>query len=381
MEDFRVEDEEDLQPPSDAELASGGGNATAAGVTFQGALGALFACAAIADRPVDARLGIGAVHVRELRFETEAPLDDILVATNADGYVFTQTKTSLTLAKKLDSELGKTAEQIVRQWRACSGGDGSLGWNRPLTRGRDLLLIAVGPGAASTVANDLAQALSRRRANATGATTPATQKKALESFTALLEAAWREVVGSPVTPEDIGQMLDLTAVVRFDLGGPDAAVAIEMLKSALLRPDDAPAAFDVLGGICEQHMAERTGADASALRRSLEEKSVRLLAPPDYRTDVEAFRADSGRNRTALASFEVIRVDGEDLTVPRRCMTAALHAAQDRSFLIVGEPGAGKSAVLNTLGRTLSEGGSEVLQLAVDRVPVTGLDGLRTELG
>jgi hypothetical protein len=154
-----------------------------------------------------------------------------------------------------------------------------------------------------------------------------------------------------------------------------------MLKSALLRPDDAPATFDVLGGICEQHMAKRTGADACALRRSLEEKSVRLLAPPDYRTDVETFRADSRRNRATLASFEVIRADGEDLTVPRRCMTAALDAAQDGSFLIVGEPGAGKSAVLNTLGRTLSEGGSEVLQLSVDRVPVTGLDGLRTELG
>ena len=339
-----------------SELATGGGNATAAGVTFQGALGASFAAAAIADRHVDARLGIGAVRIRGLRFETEAPLDDILVATNADGYVFTQAKTSLTLAKKLDSELGKTAEQIVRQWRVCSGGDGGLGWNRPLVRGRDLFLIAVGPGAAGTVANDLAQALSRRRANATGATTPATQKKALESFTALLEAAWQEVVESPATPEDIGQMLDLTAVVRFDLGGPDAAVVIEMLKSALLRPDDAPAAFDVLGGICEQHMAERTGADARGLRRSLEEKSVRLLAPPDYRTDVEAFRADSRRNHATLASFEVIRVDGEELTVLRRCMTAALDAAQNGSFLIVGEPGAGKKRSSQHSGANFERG-------------------------
>jgi hypothetical protein len=372
---------DERQESGEAALAAGGGNATAAGVTFQGALGALFATAAIADRPLDARFGIGAVRVRALRFETEAPLDDILVATNADGYVFTQAKTSLTLAKKLDSELGKTAEQVVRQWRACVGGDGSFGWNRPLTLGRDLFLIAVGPRAAGTVANDLAQALSRRRGNANRATTPATQRKALESFSTLLETAWQEVVGSPATSEDIAQMLDLTAVVRFDLEGPDAAVAIEMLKGDLLRPDDAPAALEVLGGICEQHMAARTGADTRALRRSLEEKSIRLLAPPDYRTDVEAFRADSGRNRNALASFEAIRIDGEDLTVPRQCMAAALNAAQDGSFLLVGEPGAGKSAVLNILGRTLSERGSEVLQLSVDRVPVTGLDGLRTELG
>jgi hypothetical protein len=262
MKDSRVEVEEDQQQgPTGAELATGGGNATAAGVTFQGALGASFAAAAIADRPLDARLGIGAVRVCKLRFETEAPLDDILVVTNADGYVFTQVKTSLTLAKKLDSELGKTAEQIVRQWRACLEGDGSLGWNRPLVRDRDLFLIAVGPGAAGTVTNDLAQALSRRRSNATGATTPTTQTKALESFTALLKAAWQEVVGSPATAEDIAQLLGLAAVVRFDLKGPDAAVAIEMLKGALLRPDDAPATVDVLGGICERHMTERTGTD------------------------------------------------------------------------------------------------------------------------
>ena len=55
-----------------ATLAAGGGNATAAGVTFQGALGALFAARAIADRPLDARFGIGAVRIKELRFETES---------------------------------------------------------------------------------------------------------------------------------------------------------------------------------------------------------------------------------------------------------------------------------------------------------------------
>ena len=72
-------------------------------MTFQGAVGALFAATAVADRPLDARFGIGAVRIKELRFEAEAPLDDIMIATDADGYVFTQVKTSLTLAKKLDS--------------------------------------------------------------------------------------------------------------------------------------------------------------------------------------------------------------------------------------------------------------------------------------
>ncbi len=300
-----------------ATLATGGGNATAAGVTFQGAVGALFAATAVADRPLDARFGIGAVRIKELRFEAEAPLDDIMIATDADGYVFTQVKTSLTLAKKLDSELGKTAEQIVRQWIACSGGDGSLAWNRPVVAGRDSFLIAVGPGATGTVAKDLAQGLSRRRRKATDETTPADEKKALETFTALLQLAWEEVVGSHATAEDIVRLLDFTAIVQFDTNGADRNVAVEILRSALLQPDDAPSAFDVLGSICEKHMAERTGADPQALRRDLEQKPIRLLAPPDYRADVEAFRAFSKTNQEYLAAFEVIHVDGKDVGLRR----------------------------------------------------------------
>lgn len=370
---------EDEPASASGALATGGGNATAAGVTFQGAVGALFAATAIADRAVDARFGIGAVRIKELRFETEAPLDDILIATDADGYVFTQEKTSLTLAKKLDSELGKTAEQIVRQWLACSGGDGTLRWNRPLVAGRDLFLIAVGLGAAGTVAKDLAQGLSRRRRKATDETTPADEKKALESFAALLELAWEKVAGSPARPADITELLNFTAIVQLDTDGADRSVAVEMLRSALLLPDDAPSAFDVLSAICEQHMAERTGADPQSLRRDLEQKQIRLLAPPDYLSDVEAFRAFSKTNQEYLAAFEVIHVEGKEIAVPRQCLASAVAAAQQGSLLLVGEPGAGKSALLNTMGRNL--GTNDVLQLSVDRMPVSGLDGLRTELG
>ncbi len=72
-------------------------------------------------------------------------------------------------------------------------------------------------------------------------------------------------------------------------------------------------------------------------------------------------------------------MDDKDVAVPRQCLAPALDAAQHGSFLIVGEPGAGKSAVLNTIGRSL--GTSDVLQLSVDRMPVSGLDGLRIEHG
>src|SRR5208337_1782467 len=99
---------------SDHLLATGGGNSPASGVTFQGSLGASFATAAALDRPVDSRLGLGSVRARSLRFETEAPVDDILVPTSADGHIFAQAKASLEFGSKLDSEMGKTALEIVR---------------------------------------------------------------------------------------------------------------------------------------------------------------------------------------------------------------------------------------------------------------------------
>lgn len=61
---------EDASPGSDL-LASGGGNATAAGVTFQGAVGAGFAAQLLSERRLDERLKLGDVRIKSLRFETE----------------------------------------------------------------------------------------------------------------------------------------------------------------------------------------------------------------------------------------------------------------------------------------------------------------------
>jgi hypothetical protein len=125
-------------------LARGGGNATAAGVSFQARLGAALASHALADRRLDSTVELTNAGIRSLRFETEAPVDDILIETAGDGFIFVQVKTSLDLSTRQASELGKTAEQIVRQWRACATGEAERGWDRPLSSERDAVVIAVG---------------------------------------------------------------------------------------------------------------------------------------------------------------------------------------------------------------------------------------------
>ena len=160
----------------------------------------------------------------------------------------------------------------------------------------------------------------------------------------------------------------------------DSANTSGDLRSALLQPDDAPSAFDVLGSICEKHMAERTGADPQALRRDLEQKPIRLLAPPDYRADVEAFRAFSKTNQGVSG-----RIRGYSCGRQGCCCAATMPRSRAHCGargVLFGCRGTRRGKERRSQHHWAQNlGRSDVLQLSVDRMPVSGLDGLRTELG
>jgi len=73
--------------------AKGGGQATTAGIAFQAQVAAKFAADLISERQLDERLRLGSARASLLRLETEAPIDDILIQTDADGFIFIQAKT------------------------------------------------------------------------------------------------------------------------------------------------------------------------------------------------------------------------------------------------------------------------------------------------
>jgi hypothetical protein len=58
-----------------------------------------------------------------------------------------------------------------------------------------------------------------------------------------------------------------------------------------------------------------------------------------------------------------------------------IEAGRKESILIVGDPGAGKSAVISTAAQKLRSQGAEVIELAVDRLPVESADELQRQLG
>ena len=51
-----------------------------------------------------------------------------------------------------------------------------------------------------------------------------------------------------------------------------------------------------------------------------------------------------------------------------------------RVVVLVGEPGVGKSGVINAVADRLRKVGQEVIELAADNLPIGTLDGLRAEI-
>jgi hypothetical protein len=247
--------------------AKGGGNATAAGVTFQASVGAIVAVQMLTESFGDSRLGLPPFKVKILRFESDAPLDDIAIETDQNGWLLLQAKTALGLSTSLTSEFGKTVLQIVRQWHAGLQGSGRRGWDRPLSQDKDRLVIAVGPGASQTLTNDLAKALDSIRASAS-APPPLKQRTALKQLTTLLKQAWKLVAGQSASAADIAGILPFISVLRFDPTGADRVAAVAQLRLLTSTAPAASGSFVAAERESQALMERRHGGDVCGLSSS-----------------------------------------------------------------------------------------------------------------
>lgn len=369
-----------LEDSSSATSVQAGGAAASAGIIFQQQLGAFFGACLLSARRFGERLNLGTASPIWLRFETEAPVDDILVSTSTNGYIAIQAKTTVSLSQNLASPFGKTVLQFVRHWIACRDGDGNHGWNRPLDPARDRLVLAVSAHAPTTVRVDLPTALRRRSQQGTAVPTKA-QQRALEAFESCVAQAWTSVTTEKFDSELFDHLAGLVAVFVFDPSGADRALMQEILVASLPDRAEAAAALNALESVSGQMMAKRDGADLASLRQALMTKGINLDAAPRYRQDIAALGEHTQSVAAALRRHEEIEVEGgERASIVRECQDVVKMAASEGSLLIVGEPGAGKSGVLNALAGHLLLQGDDVLELAVDQHSVESLEGLSTEL-
>ena len=363
-----------------AASATGGGAAASAGIAFQQQLGAYFGVYLLSGRRLDERLNLGSASPVLLRFETEAPVDDILVCTSADGYIAIQAKTTVSLSQNLKSPFGKTVSQFVRHWISCRDGDGSRGWNRPLDPARDRLVLAVSAHAPTTVRGELPAALRRRSQQGSGVLTKA-QLRALKCFDSCVTQVWASLTTARFDSELLDQLADLLTVFVFDPSGADRTLMREILVASMPEGSQAAVALAALETVSGQMMAQRGGADVASLRLALMSKGVNLRAALRYQPDIAALSKHTRSVTATLQRHERIEVkDGERASIIRKCQDVVETAALEDSLLIIGEPGAGKSGVLNALARGLMDQGKDVFELAVDQHSVESLEGLSNEL-
>jgi hypothetical protein len=301
--------------------------------------------------------------------ETKTGVDDVLVRTDC-GSVFVQAKNTVALSTR--GELPSVAHQFVRQFAA-----GALehGTRRKLDPARDRLVLAVGPEAAASVANDLRTALDRHRTHA-DTNQPVKYQRALEVFSRLIEAAWFSLNNAPITRAEKQAVLDLCAVVA--LNDTHRHLVEEALTHVVATPGDEEALVDLLIKWASDAAEKGTGGDAAAIRLELNGK-IRFLAPPSFDQDVRRLAAYSQQTLNHLERYSTIAVEEGPMRLDRPFEAAVIEEAARGTLAVTGEPGAGKSAVLWSVAGKLRS------THPVCCVAVAGgannLDALRREIG
>ncbi len=347
------------------------GRGTSGGVAFQAEVGAYIAGLLLAERPLS-RLGTGLPgSPKKLRFETTLPVDDILVETDC-GEVYIQAKRTITLSAGPEGELASVASQFVKQFRAGAA-EGSV--RRDLQPARDRLVLAVGHGTAATVANNLREGLDRNR---TGAATgvPEHLASALQVFTKLVEDAWLKEATSPITPTDKQAILALCSVTVIT--DAHRQVVEEALRDVVAVAGDETALIDLLKTWATDASQSGVGGDAAVIRLALRGK-VRMVEPPSFKSDVSRLTAYSAWILRRLERFTQVTTPEGNITISRPVVDHIVQAASDGSLAIIGEPGAGKSAIIHRVSQELSKE-STVVTLTVE-AGLTTLDALRREIG
>lgn len=104
----------------------------------------------------------------------------------------------------------------------------------------------------------------------------------------------------------------------------------------------------------------------------------------EYIKDIQAIRTYSKKIKNSLACFSKLsaqKAGGEkDVIISRKCVDILYNAVKTQSFIVVGEPGAGKSGALHLVAERFLDSGHPLAYLAVDRLPVCTLKKLSDEL-
>lgn len=367
--------------------SNSGGSASASGARYENLVVAWYASRSIAKVTGSTLLGLPSdVTVTSVRCQTEAPVDDILAETSAGGFVFIQCKRKLSLSSTTDAAFSAAINQFVLQWIVSNQRAEDRPWARPLEPARDRLVLATSAESSASLRVQLPKLLQRikdtpnltlEQAGESGAERQTAQQASLA-----IEAAFRDRLGRSPAPDELSAFVRLLWVQVLDVEDDrsDARGAQETLANFVVDdPAQATIAWSVLTQMASRFAVQRTGGSTATFRSELASAGISLKSNRLYASDIDALRNWTKSKLSQVSAYTRLVANDPVSTIPRK-VSGALRAAVDQSYLVTGDPGAGKSGVIYELAEALLREGHDVVFLPVDRLPVSGGAQLTDEL-
>src|ERR1700722_1152906 len=365
--------------------SSAGGSAMQAGADYQNRVAAWLATRMLAGREGRPLSRSGTIQF--IRSEKGESVDDLLVGTDLGHFGFIQAKRKLSLSALDESELASVFSQAVRQVLHASEPE-KRPWSRALNPEHDKLLLVTSSESPDTITHDLAIVLKRVSglvASQALADAAQTQKeiKALETAVGHVDREWKKETGISPTDEEKRRLLALLDIEVLDVesGQIGEREAVGELRAVVLTdPKQEHLAWKAIVSACNQTAILRSGVDVAVLRKSLREDHILLQHEWAYRRDIDALSKHTESTLNLLSESSRIQITGHEIKIEREVVSEFLKGPTTGSFVLVGEPGAGKSGVIHELASRLRSSGHDVICLAVDKVDVSSIPRLRDEL-
>ncbi len=357
-----------------------------AGADYQNRVAAWLATKMLAGREGRPFAPSGTIQI--IRSETGESVDDLLVGTELGRFGFIQAKRKLSLSTMDDSELASVFNQAVRQLLHPTEPE-KRPWSRALNPEHDKLLLVTSSESPDGIKHDLAIVLRRISGLAplqTLTDAAQTQKEiaALEIALGHLDREWKKEAGRTPTDEERRRLLALLEIEVLDVesGQVGERESLGDLRTGVLtNPMQEHVAWNSIVSACKQTAILRSGIDVAVLRKILWSEDILLQHEWPYRKDIEALVKHTESTLNLLSENSRIQITGNTIKIERDVVSELLKVSATVSFVLVGEPGAGKSGVIHELASRLLSSGYDVVCLAVDKVDFSSIPGLSDELG
>ena len=349
-----------------------GGRATAVGVGYEAQVAASIAVKMLGgDRSV-VWDGISGAAIAAITMQDAEPVDDVVVTLRKapKGKVFISAKhrsAAIALTGKSPA-FAEVVTSFVRQFRRLA----------PEARQESRFMWAVPSSAGAGLTQDLRKVLEIFREDDSASFVDfarrrqARERKAMISLIAQAKLAWKSETKKAPADAELREFLRMVYVEVFDfgIGHGHERQAEETIRNLLaVEPRMSNRIWKRLQahfGVANQRGLRSTTA---SLRQVLAAEGLKVKATPSFADDVELLRRLTATNLARLKDHTLLRFAKAEVHLERDEDLSAMVAAAKRGHLLVtGEPGCGKSGLIQPLAEALLREGIPVVLLLAEEI-------------